>query len=544
MMNSFFPSMQAAAVAQMNATAMVGTAKLANSKDSKETNSSLVVRSSVPKFNVAGGLYTVSQWARKCVEDNLEWIVKLCRRRAPNANAVMLSYGDGCQTLVLLDAAMNQMPAELNTVQKIGIGVSTAPIDDKSDEKKMAAAGVLQPTDSIWDHLRYEQTDASKDKVEKVMFIHTCTTNYGDGIDGRRRVLQVKTGAPQKPYSPIAYVPNVVFEQQVLARWKGPGPAVPNMAAMNMASFLVPPMVEGGMMSHSLSAAAMAATAPPEEGETVITFNPKELILLEKAFDNHLTNRDLKSKADKWSEDDKKACQLVIKRANAEFKWVASKKRKKNDGAALKTIAAKKKKAEPAPTKKDAIAAAPKKKDDPALKKKDTTAAKPSATAVSKKEGKKDEDKSSSKKVAVTGKEKTPSKIGAPKKAESGKKKDKDVKEKTVAKTPVNKIPSKEAKADALEESKSASKKKKRSKQSKTKDEAVDSDDEPISKLKEPPAAEQQSKSPPKSPKSSAKKHHKKDEASQKKRGRSNDSRNKEDAKHAKKSRSKSTSKK
>ncbi len=528
-MNGFFPSMQAAAVAQMNATAMVATAKLANSKDNKETNSILVVRSSVPKFNVAGGLYTVSQWARKCVEDNLEWIVKLSRRHDPEGRAVMLAYGDGCQTLVLLDGAMNQIPPDLNAVKKIGIGVSAAPIDDKSDEKKMAAAGVLQPTDSIWDHLRYEQTDTSKDKVEKIMFIHTCMTNYGDGIDGRRRVLQVKTGAPQQPYSAIAYVPNVVFEQQVLAKWKGSGSVVPNLAAMNVAmagSFLVPPMAGGNMVAHAVATAA-AATAPPEEKETVIMFNPKELILLEKAWDDKLTNRDLKSKADKWSEEDKKTCQLVIRRARAEFNLVARKKRKKNDGSAAKL--AMKKDASATKTSTNATPKMEETKDSGKVASNDG----PTKNAPEPVEG-----NSSAKKAAVA------------KKPESSKKK-KDDKEDVITKT--QKTPTSSKKSDGPKEAKSSSKKAVKTEKESPKDtkEAVDSDDEPISKLKETPNDKKKSSSAPKSAKSSAKKEKKKVEKKEAKkedsiakRGRSKGSKNAEEENPAKKTRSKSKPKK
>ena len=77
------------ALAQMQTPPMVAVAKLANSNKKKETNSALVVRSSVPRFNVAGGVYSVAQWARKCVEDNLEWIIKLVRRRCPEENVVL-----------------------------------------------------------------------------------------------------------------------------------------------------------------------------------------------------------------------------------------------------------------------------------------------------------------------------------------------------------------------------------------------------------------------------------------------------------------------
>jgi hypothetical protein len=151
--------------------------------------------------------------------------------------------------------------------------------------------------------LRFEQVDTTGDKKEKCLFIHTNITVWSDSMEGRRRVLQVKTGAPKKPYFAMSYVPNPMFEQQVYAKWK----------------------------ESNLSGGARAFHG--DVNETVITFNPKELILLEKAFDNSMTARDLKTKADKFTEDDRKACQSVIRRAQNEFVIAGPprKRRKKAD---------------------------------------------------------------------------------------------------------------------------------------------------------------------------------------------------------------------
>ena len=316
--SNFMPSMMAMqannAAQQM---AMVATAKLAPSKKNKASSSNLAVRSTVPRFNVAGGIYTVAQWARKCVEDNLEFIVKLARRSDPKADLVMLAYGDGCQTLVFFDEAMNKVPDDLSKIKKIHVGVSAAPIDDKRNETDMAASGVLQPIDSLWDHLRYEQANATKDKKEKIMFIHTSMTVYGDSVVGRQRVLQIKTNAPKSPFVADSYMRNIMFEQQVLAKWKGEAPGVA-------------PVLPQGPMGTAAAVAHVAATTPAEEedeaNEYLITFNPKELLLLEKAFDNSLTPRDLKNKADKWKDEDRKKCQSTILRAQNEFKYVRPRK--------------------------------------------------------------------------------------------------------------------------------------------------------------------------------------------------------------------------
>jgi hypothetical protein len=373
---SAYNPMQAAAMAQMALPPMVAVARLANCNKKKETNSTTVVRNSVPRFNVAGGLYSVAQWARKSVEDNLEWIVKLIRRRCPDEDVVMLAYGDGCQTVVLLDDAINKMPEDMDAIPKIGIGVSSAPKDTKDDESKMARDGVLQPTDSVWDHLRFEHSDTSKDKKEQVLFIHTSVTFYGEAVDGRRRILQVKTKAPEHPLETVKYVPNPMFEQQLLAKWKGVSSGMAPELIQRYSMAMIHGATAGLMfpkpaMGMAAAAAHVAATTADEEEEGIlITFNPKELILLERAFDNTLTKRDLKAKGDKWTEDDKKNCQYIIQRANKEFKWVNVKKLK----AAAKGPAAKTKEDEKTEdkkatqVKKESVSANDTKKTTPAKK--------------------------------------------------------------------------------------------------------------------------------------------------------------------------------
>jgi len=344
--------------------AMVTTAKLALPKKNKSSLSNLAVRSTVPRQNVAGGIYSVAQWARKCVEDNIEFLVKLTRRNNPKEQVAMLAYGDGCQTLILLDEAVNKIPGDISKVKKISIGVSAAPIDDKSDEIKMASTfGVLTPTDCLWDHLRYEQSNISKDNPEHIMFLHTTMKVYGEGIDGRRRVLQVKTEASKSPYEATEYISNPEFEQAVLARWTG--------HLVPQAVLYKPPAIA---MNAAAAAAYVAATTPDDDDkeekddqdEFVITFNPKEILLLEKAFDENLTSRDLKSKAYKWEEKDTLKCQETIKRLQNEFTLVDPQK-KKNTAKKATTTAKKAKKSVKCSPKK-----LPMKKDNPTESKKST----------------------------------------------------------------------------------------------------------------------------------------------------------------------------
>lgn len=347
---NLFGQIQAQVAAAESSTAMVGTAKLGNCIANPETNSPQAMRISVRKFGVNGAPLSVAQWTRKTVEENLDWLVKLSKRHFPNENSIILSYGDGCETLVLLDDQVGKVPSDIRSIKKIGVGVSMVDGEDTSDEAELARHGVLVPTDLIWEHLRFEQITNHKDKKEKFIFIHTSVSIYGDSVEGRRRVLNVKTGAPKNLYVGVVYAPNAIFEQQVLAKWKEQGSS-------------------GGTLVAGV------------ENEILITFNPRELILLEKAFDNLLTNKDRKLKDGEWTPDEMNACQRIIKRSHNEFvfRGPPRKRRKKSEMPAKDETAAKA--ATPAPKKAAPAAkkAASPKKAAPAAKKA-TTAAKKAAS--------------------------------------------------------------------------------------------------------------------------------------------------------------------
>eukprot|EP00526_Cylindrotheca_closterium_P011906 CAMPEP_0113619970 /NCGR_PEP_ID=MMETSP0017_2-20120614/10158_1 /TAXON_ID=2856 /ORGANISM="Cylindrotheca closterium" /LENGTH=464 /DNA_ID=CAMNT_0000529589 /DNA_START=121 /DNA_END=1515 /DNA_ORIENTATION=- /assembly_acc=CAM_ASM_000147 len=350
---NFFPHFQAAAQAQQEATtSMVGTAKLGTSSKVPSSNSKFVVRSSVRKFDSSGAIVSVGMWARKVVEDNLEWLVKLARRHSPSENAVILAYGDGCETLVLMDSQINTLPKDFGKIKKVGVGVSVALADSKVDEGNLANTGVLQAQDSIWEHLSFQTADAAKTKKEKAMFIHTSNTIWSTAIDGRRKVVQVKTKGSSDPHMAVSYAPNPAFEQKALGSWAvasgGSAPAITMVAAPTSA----------------VTTTVVAPTIADATTETLISFNPKQLILLEKAFDNGLTPRDLKTDVKKTNSEDKKKCQMVIRRARDEIVTTTKKRRKKNPpAAAKKAAAAAEEKEKPEPKKKETKTA--KKEEEP-----------------------------------------------------------------------------------------------------------------------------------------------------------------------------------
>lgn len=321
---NFFPHFQAAAQAQQEAaTAMVGTAKLGTSNKVPTSNSKFVVRSSVRKFDASGALVSVGMWSRKVVEDNLEWLVKIARRHNPTENAIILCFGDGCETLVLMDGQINQLPKDFSKIKKIGVGVSVALADSKADETALANAGVLQAQDSVWEHLSFQNADAAKTKKEKAMFIHTSHTVWSTAIDGRRKVVQAKTKGPSEPHMAVCYASNAPFEQKALSSWVVASGG--NAPAIAMA-----PTATSKAVTAATVAVAAAPTSSAPTTETLIGFNPKQLMLLEKAFDNALTPRDLKTDVKKSNAEDKKKCQTVLRRARDEIVTTTKKRRKKN----------------------------------------------------------------------------------------------------------------------------------------------------------------------------------------------------------------------
>lgn len=345
---NYFPHFQTAAAQQQEANmAQVATVKLGNaSKAPNKSNSIFVVRSSVRKFDSNGNITTVGMWARKVVEDNLEWLVKLVRRHGNTDNAVVLAYGDGCETLVLLDDHINRLPKDFSTLKKIGVGVSVAEADSKADQATLAASGVLQAGDSIWEHLHYQQVDANKTKKEKYLFIHTSHTIWSNAMDGRRKVVQVKSKGSSNPFMAVCYAPNATFEQKAVSSWAvatGGNPSGPTMVTNTTT-------IATATTASAAKVAVVGASDPvPPAGptETLISFKPKQLLLLEKAFDNGLTPRDLKTDVKKINAEDKKKCQNVIRRARDEIITTTKKRRKKNPPAAAAVAVAKK----PAPIK-------------------------------------------------------------------------------------------------------------------------------------------------------------------------------------------------
>jgi hypothetical protein len=152
---------------------MVAIAKLASSTSKSSTNSLLVVRGSLRRANTHGGTLSVAKWTRKMLEENLEWVVKLVKRHAEGEKAIFLRCGDGCETLLLLDGKVIDSPDDLKTVKKIPVGRSMAEIYSNFDKEKLAAMGVLQPKDSIWEPLCFETIGAIKPQADEKWSLHS-----------------------------------------------------------------------------------------------------------------------------------------------------------------------------------------------------------------------------------------------------------------------------------------------------------------------------------------------------------------------------------
>jgi hypothetical protein len=224
MPGNFFPAFQQALAAnaaqEHSNAAVVAAAKLCPTKGNVKANSNLVVRNAIRKFHPNGGLITVAQWTRKCIEENLDWLVKLVRRHHENENQVLLIFGDGCETLVLIDDMSSKVPTDFASIPKLAVGVSLADADYKGSEEKLSLDGVLQPTDCIWEHLKYEQTKTEEEEKQKCLFLHTRVNVWTDGVDARRRVVQVITGKPDEPFQAKNYIHNYPFAKQVLDAWR------------------------------------------------------------------------------------------------------------------------------------------------------------------------------------------------------------------------------------------------------------------------------------------------------------------------------------
>jgi hypothetical protein len=276
MPGNFFPAFQQALAAnaaqEHSNAAVVAAAKLCPTKGNVKANSNLVVRNAIRKFHPNGGLITVAQWTRKCIEENLDWLVKLVRRHLEHENKVLLVFGDGCETLVLMDEMASNVPTDFASIPKLAVGVSLADADYKGSEEKLALDGVLQPTDCIWEHLKYEQAKTEEEEKQKCLFLHTRVNVWTDGVDARRRVVQVLTGKPDEPFQAKNYIHNFPFAKQVLDAWR-----VSNSATGARGETVIPkePVIvekplggeEGTKNATKATKTAKKVKAPEEDGQ-------------------------------------------------------------------------------------------------------------------------------------------------------------------------------------------------------------------------------------------------------------------------------------
>jgi hypothetical protein len=215
--NADFQELAKAAAMRNNLhNSMAIPVRLANSS-AEHTNSSTVVRSLVKRFDFEGKLVTVADNVRKWMEeDNPEWMIQIARRMAGTPKdgraAFMLLYGDGYETLLLLDGI--EPPQDLSKVPTIGISASFAPAVGDMDQATAAKQGLLEPSDSLWEHINFELNRQGNDRS---LVLHTTSRvsvrSYEDIL--RKRVIRVWTSGPHK-----SILGRIERDAQLENKWK------------------------------------------------------------------------------------------------------------------------------------------------------------------------------------------------------------------------------------------------------------------------------------------------------------------------------------
>lgn len=213
-----------AAALRSNSNHLAIPVRLANSSQADHTNSTTVVRSLVKRFDLEGKLVTVAENVRKWMEeDNPEWLVQIGRRvgagyiTKDGKASFLLLYGDGYETLLLLDGI--DPPQDLSKVPTIGISASFAPAVGDMDQETAAKQGLLEPSDSLWEHVNFEFNRQGNDRS---LVIHTSSRVSMRSYDDlhRKRVIRVWTVGPHR--SALGRIErDTMLENQWKLGWRG-----------------------------------------------------------------------------------------------------------------------------------------------------------------------------------------------------------------------------------------------------------------------------------------------------------------------------------
>jgi hypothetical protein len=351
----------------------LGTVKLAQQVGADPaTNGTRIVSTTIRRSNPQGEPLSVGEWSRQTIVQNSNWLVKIAKRDKDlsknGSGVVRITFGNGYDALVAIDC--EGFPQEINEINKVGIAVCVSTVDDDDDVTRLKYRGVVNPSDSIFEHLQ-ASVEGGRHEQDIRIYIHTDAdpwTTLDESIE-RTEIYRVKTNR-NDPFSMGHMEHMVLLEEQLQATGKvgrlegGMKPAAKtaspkktpatekkaaptvkpaNIKKVPATASEAPPAVAKKTPAATATKAAPSATVaqdkPDEDSKDRFEFTPKEYILLSKAFHGKLSKNDITANDLKFTDKEVGKAERICKTAKSALKKDTSKKRKIGDDSNEKATA-------------------------------------------------------------------------------------------------------------------------------------------------------------------------------------------------------------
>jgi hypothetical protein len=294
------------------------------------TNGTRIVSTTIRQSNAQGEPLSVGEWSRQTIVQNSDWLVKISKRDKDisknGSGVVRITFGNGYDALVAIDC--EEFPKEISEINRVGVVVCVSTVDDDDDSTRLKYRGVLNPSDSIFEHLQ-ACIEGGRHEQDIRIYIHTDVnpwTTLDESIE-RTEIYRVKTNR-NDPFSMGRMEHMVPLEEQLQATGKvgklegGMKSAAKNASPKKTAKNT---LVEAPKAAPS---AAVAHDTPGEESQHRFEFSPKEYILLSKAFNGKLSKHDITVNDPKFTDKEVKKAERICKAAKTALKKDNIKKRK------------------------------------------------------------------------------------------------------------------------------------------------------------------------------------------------------------------------
>jgi hypothetical protein len=282
------------------------------------TNGTRIVSTTIRQSNAQGEPLSVGEWSRQTIVQNSDWLVKIAKRDKDisknGSGVVRITFGNGYDALVAIDC--EEFPKEISEINRVGVVVCVSTVDDDDDSTRLKYRGVLNPSDSIFEHLQ-ACIEGGRHEQDIRIYIHTDVnpwTTLDESIE-RTEIYRVKTNR-NDPFSMGRMEHMVPLEEQLQATGKvgkleggiksAAKNASPKKTAKNTlaAASEAPP---AAAVTKAAPPAAVAHDTPGEDSQHRFKFSRKEYILISKAFKG------------KWSKFEVRRAERICKAANGKL---------------------------------------------------------------------------------------------------------------------------------------------------------------------------------------------------------------------------------